>query len=266
MGRRPAGRFPGRYRPAPGAADHCAYRRAFSDPHFFSSMNRVFYLLPLGLAALAFSSCASISVQPNTETGTSRMPARIYVSGFDATHGEFRVDREKTELTGFQENLQFMMQTAMIVDINKRLGIPTQESYPEQEFHPENAWMIRGEFTRVNQGSRLLRSTIGFGAGGTKVETNVYVYDLNVSETKPFLTFSTTGGSNAEPGAISGLATDPIEIAVQAALSGVGGVAHGLTEDTKRTAREITAVLSDYMYRHGWIDKEKWIKPKALEH
>ena len=70
-------------------------------------------------------------------------------------------------------------------------------------------WLIRGEFTRVNQGSRLLRSTIGFGAGGTKVETNVYVYDLSKSSTTPFLTFSTSGGSNAEPGAITGLATDP---------------------------------------------------------
>jgi hypothetical protein len=225
---------------------------------------RFIRLASAGMIALAFASCASISVQSNTETGTSQLPKKIYVSGFDATHGEFRVDREKAELSAFQQNLQFMLQTAMIVDISKRLGIPAMESYQEQEFHPENAWMIRGEFTRVNQGSRLLRSTIGFGAGGTKVETNVYVYDLNQGETKPFLTFSTTGGSNAEPGAITGIATDPVEIAVQATLSGVGGVAHGLTEDTKRTAREITAVLSDYMYRRAWISKDKWIKPKAL--
>ena len=228
------------------------------------STNRLFHVISAGLIVLAFTSCASISVRPNTETSTSGMPQKIYVSGFDATHGDFRVDREKTELADFQQNLQFMMQTALIVDINKRLGIPTMESYQEQEFHPENAWMIRGEFTRVNLGSRLLRSTIGFGAGGTKVETNVYVYDLNKSETNPFLTFSTSGGSNAEPGAITGIATDPVEIAVQAALSGVGGVAHGLTEDTKRTAREITAVLSDYMYRRGWIPEDKWIQPKAL--
>ena len=213
---------------------------------------------------LAFASCASISVQPNTESTSSKLPQKIYIAGFDATHGEFKVDREKDELVAFQSNLQYMLQTAMVIDISKRLGISTVEAYADQDFHPENAWVIRGEFTRVNQGSRLLRSTIGFGAGGTKMETNVYVYDLNQGFKKPFLTFSTTGGSNAEPGAITGLATDPVTLAVQTALSGVGGVAHGLTEDTKRTAREITAVLSDYMYRQGWVSKDKWIKPKNL--
>jgi hypothetical protein len=227
-------------------------------------MNPFLRVAPLLALALAFASCASISVQPNTETATSKLPEKIYITGFDATHGEFKVDREKDELAAFQSNLQFMLQTAMVVDISKRLGIATTEAYPDQDFHPENAWVIRGEFTKVNQGSRLLRTTIGFGAGGTKVETNVYVYDLQHGFTKPFLTFSTTGGSNAEPGAISGLAADPVTLAVQSSLSGVGGVAHGLTEDTKRTAREITAVLSDYMYRQGWVPKDKWIKPKNL--
>jgi hypothetical protein len=38
----------------------------------------------------------------------------------------------------------------------------------------------------------------------------------------------------------------------------------GLTEDTAQTAREITAELSDYMYRSGWISKDKWIEPKKV--
>ncbi len=115
----------------------------------------------------------------------------------------------------------------------------------------------------MNQGSRLLRGTIGFGAGGTKLETKVSVYDLDVSDEKPFLTFSTTGGSNAEPGALTGVWTDPVTAVVGMGLSGLGGIAHGLTEDSHRTAREITAVLSDYMFRHGWIDADQWIHPKA---
>ncbi|MEI9998479.1 MAG: hypothetical protein WDO13_04610 [Verrucomicrobiota bacterium] len=44
---------------------------------------------------------------------------------------------------------------------------------------------------------------------------------------------------------------------------GAGGIAHGLTEDTSRTSREITAELSDYMYHQGWIPEDKWIKPKV---
>jgi hypothetical protein len=217
-----------------------------------------------GLALiLALASCASVSVEKTAEQATPQMPQKIYVADFDIANGNFKVDREGAELVDFKQNLRTMMQTASVTDLSHRL-IPAFPTTKEQGFQPENAWLIRGEFTKVNQGSRLLRGTIGFGAGGTKVETNIYVYDLNQNSNTPFLTFSTTGGSNAEPGAVTGGATDPVVAAIGVAAGGAGGVAHGLTEDTARTAREITAELSDYMYRSGWISKDKWIEPKMV--
>jgi hypothetical protein len=84
------------------------------------------------------------------------------------------------------------------------------------------------------------------------------VYDLSKNTGVPFLTFTTMGGSGAEPGAVVGLAISPLDVASRA----VSGATKGLSDDTKRTAREITAELSDYMYRHGWINKDQWIKPK----
>ena len=217
-----------------------------------------------GLAlVLALSSCASISVEKAAERATPQMPQKIYVADFDIANGNFKVDREGVELAEFKQNLRAMMQAASVTDLSNRL-IPAVPTTKEQGFQPENAWLIRGEFTKVNQGSRLLRGAIGFGAGGTKVETNIYVYDLNQNSNTPFLTFSTTGGSNAEPGAVTGAATDPVVAAIGVAASGAGNVAHGLTEDTARTAREITAELSDYMYRSGWISKDKWIEPKMV--
>ena len=213
---------------------------------------------------LALASCASVSVQNAAERATPQMPQKIYVADFDVANGQFKVDRTGAELVAFKRNLRAMMQTASVTDLSHRL-IPAVATTKEQGFQPENAWLIRGEFTKVNQGSRLLRGTIGFGAGGTKVETNIYVYDLNRSSDTPFLTFSTTGGSGAEPGAITGAATDPVILAIGVVASGAGGVAHGLTEDTARTAREITAELSDYMYRSGWISKDKWIEPKKVQ-
>jgi hypothetical protein len=218
-----------------------------------------------GLALiLALTSCASISVDKTAEQATPRMPQKIYVAGFDVANGNFKVDREGFELAEFKQNLCAMMQTASVTDLSQRL-IPAVPTTKDQVFQPENAWLIRGEFTKVNQGSRLLRGAIGFGAGGTKVETNIYVYDLNQNSNTPFLTFSTTGGSNAEPGAVTGGATDPVVAAIGVAASGAGNVAHGLSEDTARTAREITAELSDYMYRSGWISKDKWIEPKIAD-
>ncbi len=213
---------------------------------------------------MACVSCASVSVQKDTEHAATQMPKKVYVAAFEVASGEFKVDREGAELAEFKHNLQAMMQAGLVTDLTHRLvaAVPTDQSHG---WAPENAWLIRGEFTRVDQGSRFLRAAIGFGAGGTKVETHVSVYDLNRSAETPFLTFSTTGGSGAEPGAITAIATDPVEIAVEVAAGGAGGLAHGLTEDTARTAREITAELSDYMYRSGWIAKDKWIEPKKLD-
>jgi hypothetical protein len=110
-----------------------------------------------------------------------------------------------------------------------------------------------------------LRSTVGFGAGGTKMETQVFVYNLADNATAPFLTFQTTGGSGASPGMI---ATGPGGVAVSAvssAVSAVGGAASGVTDDTERTSRVITAALSDYMYNQGWISKEQRLTPKMSE-
>jgi hypothetical protein len=211
-------------------------------------------------AALLLSACASISVNPGREADANAMPDKIYVEKFSTVHGDYNVDREGGELKEFKKNLQNILQAAQVADLTNRL-IPAAPVNHAPWFH-RKAWLIRGQFVLVNQGSRLLRTAIGFGAGGTKLETHVQVYDLDQPGSPAFLNFTTTGGSNAEPGAVTAIATDPLTIVVEAALGGASGFSHGLTEDTKRTAREITAVLSDYMYRHQWIPKEKWIEPK----
>jgi hypothetical protein len=209
------------------------------------------------LLALALVSCASVSVEDGTERATQKMPDIIYVADFSATHGDWQVDRTGQELADFKKNLQLMLKTAMAVDLTDRLVTATAVGKGKQS-GLKNAWLVRGQFTTVIQGSRLLRSAVGFGAGGTKVETRVQVYNLAQDSGTPFLTFSTTGGSGSEPGAILALTTDPLTLAI----GGVSGAAHGLSEDTKRTAREITAKFSDYMHNRGWISDEQWIKPK----
>ena len=221
-------------------------------------------LLPALALLLALTGCASISVRRGSEFATQQKPDLIYVAKFSTTQGDFNVDREGVELRNFKHELQIALQAAQAADLSNRL-IPAESRSITLGSPRQRAWLIRGEFVRVNQGSRFLRTAIGFGAGGTKLETRVFVYDLSSDHPEPFLTFSTTGGSNAEPGAVTGLATDPLTLVIQTALSGASGFSHGITEDTKRTAREITATLSDYMYRSGWISQDRWIKPKDVE-
>jgi len=209
------------------------------------------------LLTLALVSCASVSVEEGTERVTQKMPEIIYIADFSTAHSDFQVDRKGAELVEFKKNLQLMLKTAMATDLTDRLVTAAVVEKSKQS-GLKNAWLVRGEFTTVIQGSRLLRSAIGFGVGQSKVETRVEVYDLAQNPGTPFLTFSTTGGSGSEPGAILALSADPLQIAV----GGVTGAAHGLSEDTKRTAPEITAEFSNYMYERGWIPENQWIKPK----
>ncbi len=173
-------------------------------------MKVLFYTLSAALI-YGLMSCASVSVQRGKEHSVAQMPQKVYVASFDVEHSEFKVDREGDELVQFKSNLQAMMQAGMVADLSRRL-VPATAAGKGQDFKPENAWLIRGEFTKVKQGSRLLRAAVGFGAGGTKVETRVSVYDLNKDTDTPFLTFATTGGSGAEPGGITGIATDPLTL------------------------------------------------------
>jgi hypothetical protein len=207
--------------------------------------------------ALVLTSCASISVEEGTERVTQQKPETIYVLDFDTAGADFKVDRTGKELADFKKNLQAMLKAAMVADLTDRLVIAVPGKKSDWKLK-KNAWIVRGQFVNVEQGSRLLRSAIGFGAGGTKVETQVQVYDLAQPSGTPFLTFKTTGGSNSEPGAILALSADPVQLAIGA----VTGAAHGLSEDTARTAREITAELSDYMHNRRWITDDQWIKPK----
>ena len=216
-------------------------------------MTRILALLAL---SCALTSCASISVDDARASVRQNKPSLVYVTDFSTAHADFEVDRTGDALAGFKSNLQLMLSTGLAKAISDRLVPAIAEGKPANQ-REKNAWLVRGEFVTVKQGSRLLRSAIGFGAGGTKLETRVQVYDAQ-NPGAPFLTFSTTGGSNAEPGAILAFTTDPLQLAI----GGVSGAAHGLSEDAARTAREITAELSDYMYARGWISADQRVAPK----
>ena len=207
----------------------------------------------------ALTGCASVSVK-NLDAGGASFPPGIkpdviYVLPFDTSYGEFNVDRQGADLDAFKQNLQQMMFAALVADVSQHL-VPAKavNGLPGQS----NAWVIAGRFIRVNQGSRLLRSTIGFGAGGTKMEAQIFVYNLADNARAPFLTFETTGGSGASPGMIS---AGP----VGAAVGSVSGAAKGVTDDVERTSRMITAALSNYMYQQGWIPKSQRLSPKSSD-
>jgi hypothetical protein len=154
-----------------------------------------------------------------------------------------RVGRRGEELEQFKRGMQQEMTANLIERIGKYI-VPAQALSIEAVAPRGNSWLITGRFTRLNQGSRLLRGTLGFGSGGTKMDVTATVSDLSGEAPRRFLMIQTTGGTNAMPGAIMGVITWPMMV------SGAPGLISGLSGDCRRTSREITSVMAAYMKRH----------------
>lgn len=229
------------------------------------SIGLVFTLCAWGL----LSGCASVTARKVVgEAGAPRhsVPAKIYVTDFTVPSENLRVDRSGEKLAAFKVRLAHQLSSSLARQLDRNLA-PTEIIPASHRLSRGNAWLIVGRFDRVNQGSRALRALVGFGLGATKVVTTSEVYDLSGVRPVRLMTIQTTGGSNATPGTVVNLAPavalGPIGLGVGGLLVGTGfNALPGLGADEKRTAREITAVLSDYCYRKGLIFKEQAMVPK----
>ncbi|HPA20333.1 MAG TPA: DUF4410 domain-containing protein [Verrucomicrobiae bacterium] len=205
-----------------------------------------------GFAVALLVGCASVSVKDvdqGRRVKPKRKPATVYVMPFSTEGAQFNVDREGAELESFKHDTAVML--ADLTSERIRAQLAPSQIIGVHDSLPEKGWVVRGRFIAVNQGSRALRTIVGLGAGATKMQVAVSVCDLSRSSSTPFLTFETEGGSGSMPGII----TSPGP--VSAGLSMVGGSIRGVTDDAQRTARMITARLSEYMLERKWIKPEQ---------
>lgn len=224
--------------------------------------------MPKSLRAIAtafalawLSACASVSVDKVTHVDdVPPAPQKIYVQDFEAPAEVLRVDRGGKSLEAFRNSLRKQLAEAIARRVNKRLC--AAEVLPENAAPPRSqAWLVSGRFLTVNQGSRALRTILGLGAGGTKLETVATVSDLSTPSPRPFLKFVTTGGSNSQPGVIFGLIMPNYWLV---ALDVVGKAGPGLNVDVIRTSREVVAVLSEYMAQEDLLSPAKISRAKKL--
>jgi len=213
-------------------------------------------LIPLSLILL--SSCASVSVKGEQRTAgkPAQKPAKIYVADFDTTKGVYKiVGAESKDPETFKKKIAGLLTTYTVKGVSDHV-VPAQQAASTHGL-PKSGWLVTGEFVRVCTGSRLLRAGVGLGAGGSKMETRVSVIDL-AGNGKPFLTFETTGGSNAMPGLLesSGPGSAVISMTTQSMM--------GVTDDAARTSRMIAGELNTYMVERGWLSKDKKYSVKKL--
>ncbi|HEX4086112.1 MAG TPA: DUF4410 domain-containing protein [Chthoniobacteraceae bacterium] len=226
-------------------------------------MKPSFFPIIAAFIALGASGCSSISVQPRA-AHRDTAPRRIVVAdfGYADKDSRVRVDREGAELRQFKANLTAVMRRDLVKEMG-RFGLPVQIAKEGKAPPGPRAWLITGDFTRVNQGSRALRIIVGAGAGGTKMQTRVRVTDTATGRT--VCAFRTTGGSNAASGIITSYGPLTVATLGGALINIAGSSAHGVTEDARRTSKMIGDYISVQLAKNGAIPHDKVREPKILD-
>ncbi|MEW6039657.1 MAG: DUF4410 domain-containing protein [Pseudomonadota bacterium] len=94
------------------------------------------------------------------------------------------------------------MATALVKSLSVK-GLPAQRIASTSAALPREGWLVQGMFTEIDEGSRLKRAVIGFGAGATSMDVQVGVSDLAGKDPRqPFIVFGTVKDPSKMPGAV----------------------------------------------------------------
>jgi hypothetical protein len=156
---------------------------------------------------------AKVLSQENLTTLPPGRPTIVYVqdfkvekesSGNDQTLGGGRaraIIAQVKSATGMQSSqVVDLMSSSLVSDLN-RAGVKAVRLAAGRSL-PKSGWLVRGVFTEVDEGSRVLRAEVGFGAGATDLAVLVNVADLQKGKAEPFYKLETQAGSRKMPGGI----------------------------------------------------------------
>ncbi len=246
-------------------------------------------LTAFALACITIS-CAGTSVmgrQTYAENERLPKPGRIIVYDFAATPADLPADDPVLALYEKPAKPQTADEVSLgrklgaeiareLVDRIRELDLPAERSKTGRPPRIGDL-VIRGAFVSIEEGNRLKRVLIGFGAGAGELKTLVEIYQITAKGSRRALVseeIRATGGKM--PGMLfavaaavgtgpAGLAVSPAATAGTAgtvgqatAVSGGVNVAKELGPESlgaaaKRTVEEITKALSKIFAQHGWI-------------
>ncbi len=225
------------------------------------------------LALVVVAGCAGSDVTARRSTvGDEQLarPGRIIVHSFAATPGDIPAD---SAITG-QYDRRDTPQTAQEVAVGRKLGdqVATRlvDEILKMGLPAERAGggpapqlgdlIIKGEFISIDEGSRLKRMLIGFGAGAAELKTFVEEYQVTVGGLRPLGSVEVKAGGGKTPGMLVPVVGGAVagRAATSAAISGGMNVAQEMGPESiegaaKRTAKEIAKVLSEAFKKRGWI-------------
>lgn len=203
------------------------------------------------------TACASAQVTDNATvmapTGAKTVyvedftldPAVIQAEGLMGQHAQRRGLlgrlRDRSPLHGRSgsddpvTHFQTLMATSLVTDLQKA-GL-TAVRLPAGNALPRSGWVLRGKFLSVDEGNRLKRAVIGFGAGHTGLTVSSVVEDLSAAQAPHQIeTLETTAQSRKKPGAI--IMPNPYTAAISFVMAG-----KDTDRDIRHTAEKIAKAL-----------------------
>lgn len=195
---------------------------------------------PLGVlsaalvALLAATGCAPSPAPPSS----SAVKRPVYVRDFlyDASHAAHQEERVigggegpvrrllqgrpiSEDAAGRARRLAELLSKTIVRDLDQagfRASRIASDAVP-----PADGWLIGGEFLEIDEGNRLRRAVVGFGAGQADVHVQVEVFDLPRDPRTPVLVYGTAEASRKAPGgAVMTAAThNPYAMAARYVLS-----------------------------------------------
>ena len=235
----------------------------------------VWSAVAVGLALAGITGCARTSVENvNVQAAGLPRPQVIVVHDFGVSPGDVSLDSaigaRITEMAKgtpeADEQLKVGREVAKVVTENlvkeiRKLGIPAE---PAATATPVGgpSLAIEGHFLSVDQGNRLRRMVVGFGAGASEVRTLVQVYETTNEGRRLVEDFYTTVKSSRKPGMgpMGGVGAAAGRAATSVAVSAGVGLATERSQtvegDAKHTADEIAKVLKKFFAEQGWVSPQ----------
>lgn len=231
----------------------------------------------------AVAGCPKTTVQPLEQTSATNLPppSVVLVYNFGVNLNEVTQNKgvfqkvinaadsttQSEAVTQIAREAASRLSTDLATQI-ANVGLPAQPAN-QDTYVPSNAVLIMGRFIDINEGNRAERLVIGFGAGQSRIDTQVEVIAPSTGTYTPVLEFETHANSGDMPGAAvtmgagaaaQGAVTGGMA-AANVAIGGAKGYRSGIDSMIDHSADSAIECLSQFFANQGWIPPDKVKKP-----
>lgn len=139
------------------------------------------------------------------------------------------------------------------------LGLPAVQATPGGSQERMNDLVIRGGFVEIDKGNMALRTMVGFGAGGSDLQTHFEVYAVTANGRTQMGTAGIKAAGGHMPGVLLSMGVGGV--AKGAAVGGTLAAGREFTSESiqgaaERTAKEFIKTVKPDLERRGWISEQ----------